>query len=81
MNLDDFANKIIVTIGPSSDHPHIISKLIQSGMNVARLNMAHSSHSHIESVVKTIRTESKRLNCYVGIMTVSYTHLTLPTKA
>ena len=60
--------KIICTIGPSSDHPHIISKLIQSGMNVARLNMAHSSHSHIESVVKTIRTESKRLNCYVGIM-------------
>ena len=33
--------KIIATIGPSSDHPHIISKLILSGMNVARINMAH----------------------------------------
>ena len=33
--------KIIETIGPSSDHPQIISKLILSGMNVARINMAH----------------------------------------
>ena len=33
--------KIISTIGPSSNHPHIISRMIKKGMNVARLNMAH----------------------------------------
>ena len=60
--------KIICTLGPSSDHPHIISKLIQSGMNVARINMAHSNHLHIEKLVASIRSESKKLNQYVGIL-------------
>jgi len=60
--------KIICTLGPSSDHPHIISKLIQSGMNVARINMAHSNHLHTEKLVASIRSESKKLNQYVGIL-------------
>ena len=33
--------KIIATIGPSTNHPHLISRLIKKGMNVARLNTAH----------------------------------------
>ena len=60
--------KIICTIGPSSDHPHIISKLIQSGMNVARINMAHSDHIHTEKIVTSIRTESKKLNKHIAIL-------------
>ena len=35
--------KIISTIGPSSNHPNIISRLIKKGMDVARINMAHST--------------------------------------
>ena len=35
--------KIISTIGPSSNHPNIISRLIKKGMDVARINMAHTS--------------------------------------
>ena len=35
--------KIIATIGPSTNHPHLINRLIKNGMNVARLNMAHKS--------------------------------------
>tara|TARA_Y100000996_G_scaffold5929_1_gene5192 strand:- start:3602 stop:5020 length:1419 start_codon:yes stop_codon:yes gene_type:complete len=61
--------KIVATIGPSSNHPHIISKLIQKGMNVARLNMAHQiDEKEISSLVNSIREEAKKHNTHVGIL-------------
>ena len=48
--------KIICTIGPSSNHPHIIAKLIKSGMNIARLNMAHVYN------YKKLKTRRKKKN-------------------
>ena len=51
--------KIIATIGPSSNHPHIISRLIKKGMNVARLNMAH------ENDVKKIKLQLIKYKSYV----------------
>ena len=61
--------KIVATIGPSSNHPHIISKLIQKGMNVARLNMAHEmDENKIADLVSCIRNEAKKNNTHVGIL-------------
>ena len=61
--------KIIATIGPSSDHPHIISKLIKSGMNVARINMAHcKDRAYLKNIISTIRLESKKLDVHIGIL-------------
>ena len=61
--------KIIATIGPSTNHPHLINKLIKNGMNVARLNMAHkSTDKDIENLVKNIRNEASKLNRHVGIL-------------
>ena len=61
--------KIIATIGPSSDHAHLINKLIKNGMNVARINMAHkSTNKVVGDLVETIRNESKKLNKHVSIM-------------
>ena len=33
--------KIVCTLGPSSNTPEIIEKMIQAGMNVARFNFSH----------------------------------------
>ena len=61
--------KIIATIGPSSDHPHIISKLIKSGMNVARINMAHcKDKTYLKKTISSIRKEAEKLNVHVGIL-------------
>ena len=61
--------KIIATIGPSTDHPHIISKLIQKGMDVARLNMAHQFDlNKIKDIVNNIRQEAKKNNKHIGIL-------------
>ena len=34
--------KIIATLGPATDSPEMIGRLIEAGMNVARLNMSHA---------------------------------------
>ena len=61
--------KIISTIGPSSNHPHIISRMIKKGMNVARLNMAHlNKEDDLKNIVNIIREESLKLNKYTGIL-------------
>ena len=61
--------KIIATIGPSSDHPQIISKLILSGMNVARINMAHcKDEGFLKKIISVIRSEADKLNTHVGIL-------------
>ena len=61
--------KIISTIGPSSNHPHIISQMIKKGMNVARLNMAHlNKEDDLKNIVNIIREESLKLNKYTGIL-------------
>ena len=61
--------KIIATIGPSTNHPHLISRLIKKGMNVARLNTAHlTDENNIKELVNSIREESAKLNIHVSIL-------------
>jgi pyruvate kinase len=44
-------SKIVCTIGPASSSPRIIERLIQAGMDVARLNFSHGKHEdHARSI-------------------------------
>ncbi len=52
--------KIICTLGPSTDDPHVLRELMLSGMDVARINMSHQTHeSHLQRInmVKALREE------------------------
>jgi len=60
--------KIICTIGPSSNSPAILSKLIASGMNIARSNMSHGEHSWHEQSIKNVRAAAKKAKTTVGIL-------------
>ena len=40
--------KIICTMGPATDNPEILEKMILAGMNVARFNFSHGSYADHE---------------------------------
>lgn len=60
--------KIICTIGPSSESEIMIERMIEAGMNVARLNFSHGSHEEHKNRMETIRKVSARMGKYVGIL-------------
>ena len=60
--------KIVCTIGPASRSPEKLKELMQAGMDVARLNFSHGSHSEYEEVIKLIRKLSREMNRPAGIL-------------
>ena len=60
--------KIIATLGPSTDSAEMIGRLIDAGMNLARLNMSHAPHDWVRRVVRDIREAARARNFSVGIM-------------
>lgn len=60
--------KIVATIGPASDSPEMVSKLIQSGVAVFRLNFSHGALADHEKRVRTIRAAAKELNQPIAIL-------------
>jgi pyruvate kinase len=37
--------KIVCTLGPATESPESVRRLVDSGMDVARLNMSHGDHA------------------------------------
>ena len=72
--------KIIATIGPASKSLEVIHKLYQNGMNVVRVNMSHASVKDLNDISQIVSKLNKKIKSSIGLMTVSYTHLTLPTN-
>ena len=60
--------KIVATIGPSSNTRPVLEKMIQAGMNVARLNFTHRSYELHGEGIKTIRSLSRTMNKHIGIL-------------
>ena len=60
--------KIIATLGPATESPEMLRKLVAAGMNVARLNMSHAPHDWIRRIVPEIRAAAKEQGKFVGIL-------------
>lgn len=60
--------KIVCTIGPASESPEMLDKLIAAGMNVARLNFSHGNHEDHAIRIAAIRDASERMKKPVGIL-------------
>lgn len=61
--------KIVATIGPASNHPDIIRKMLRAGVNVARINFSHGSHeTHTETIemLRRVAAEEKRVLAILG---------------
>lgn len=60
--------KIICTIGPASENVNILEKLMDSGMNAARLNFSHGDYEEHGKRIQTIKDLRAKLNKPVAIM-------------
>ncbi len=60
--------KIVATLGPSSNSPEIIEKLLASGADVFRLNFSHGTHDYHKATYDTIREIEKKLSRPISIV-------------
>ena len=60
--------KIICTLGPATKSPERVRALIDAGMDVARLNLSHGTHSDHEEVYRLVRTASDDSGHGVGVL-------------
>ena len=60
--------KIVATIGPASDSPAMIKKLILAGVNVFRFNLKHNNQQWHNSRIERVENISQQINRPVAIM-------------
>lgn len=60
--------KIVATIGPASNNPDTISRLLAAGMTVARINFSHGDHEYHAQSVKLLRQVAQTDGRVLAIM-------------
>ncbi len=60
--------KIVATIGPASESPSMLRKMVDAGMDVARIGLAHGSLDQALGKYHTIREVARDMDRTVGIM-------------
>ncbi|MBD3616377.1 MAG: pyruvate kinase [Gracilimonas sp.] len=60
--------KIVCTIGPSCNTQEKIEDLLLHGMNVARVNFSHGTHSDHAQVIKNIRKAAKKYKYSIPVL-------------
>ena len=52
--------KVVCTIGPKTESVEMLTKLVESGMNVMRLNFSHGDFEEHGARIKNIREVMKK---------------------
>ncbi len=60
--------KIIATIGPATSSREVLQQIIETGVNVCRINFSHGTHEDHLEVIEHIRSIEKELEVHVGIL-------------
>jgi pyruvate kinase len=60
--------KLVCTIGPASDSPQILEKMLLAGMNVVRLNFSHGDFSSHRAIIQKVRAASLATGKQAAIM-------------
>ena len=61
-------SKIVCTIGPASRSPRVIERLLDAGMDVARLNFSHGSHADHAHSIATLRSAAVKIQKPISIL-------------
>lgn len=61
-------SKIVATVGPASNTPEMLQKLIFAGVDVFRLNFSHGSHEVHSGVIQAVRKLNDDLKTQVSLL-------------
>jgi len=64
----DRRTKIVGTIGPATSSPEMLAKIVEAGLNVARLNFSHGTHEDHDKVITELRRISKEQNAPIALL-------------
>ncbi len=60
--------KIVATIGPASESPEVLDRLIAAGVNVVRLNFSHGTPEEHRQRAENVRAAARNNGVCVGIL-------------
>ena len=60
--------KIVATIGPATESPEQLRRLIEAGASTFRLNFSHGDHSEHAARITTIRQVAAEMGVHIGIL-------------
>lgn len=60
--------KIVATLGPATDDDDVLTRMIENGLNVVRLNFSHGTHAEQIERVERVRRISEECSAAVGIL-------------
>ena len=61
-------SKIVCTLGPATNSPRMIRRLLEAGMDVARLNFSHGTHEDHARRLAMVREASEALGKPVAVL-------------
>jgi len=68
MTIQRHKTKIVATIGPASESPEMLERLLRAGLNIARLNFSHGDFAWHGEVIARIRAAARTTGRRVAIM-------------
>src|SRR3954465_8391052 len=60
--------KIVATIGPASRYPEVLARMVEAGMDVARLNFSHGTAEEHAETARLVRDAAGRAGRQVAIL-------------
>src|SRR5262249_53231218 len=60
--------KIVATLGPSTDRPLVLEKILAAGVNVVRLNFSHGDHEAHGRRIRRVRAAARTVGRPIAIL-------------
>ncbi len=60
--------KIVATLGPATDEPDVLERLITAGCDVVRINFSHGDHETHARRIKMVRAAARELDTDVAVL-------------
>jgi pyruvate kinase len=60
--------KIVATLGPATDDPKVLDKIIHAGVDVVRLNLSHDHHDAQRQRAERIRNRARACGRQIGVL-------------